>query len=138
MAMIKHYIDVDSAWGVVLCYDFDLLDMDEMAAIMDSFGVEEEEIHEAMHVLLGINSGMTISRSDITMSVVFISKASSLEQFLDTLAHELDHVQDAVCRFYDVPQGSEDAAWLQGYLMRGASHCLARDGIFCSWQRFCL
>lgn len=129
--MRKHYVDVDGYWGVVLCYGFNTLDMDEMAGIMDSFGMDDGQIREAMRVLFGINCGMTISRNDITMSVVFIGEASNMEQFFDTLAHELDHVQDAICRFYDIRHGTEDAAWLQGYLMRGASYVLAKDGIFC-------
>lgn len=116
--MIERYIDVDSAWGILFCYDYDRRDYNRMSAIMDSFGLSEYKIIEAMEVLRHKNTGMTISRSDLTMSVMFVSPATSYSQFIDTIAHELDHVQDAICRHYGVAHGSEDAAWLQGFLAR--------------------
>lgn len=51
------------------------------------------------------------------MSVTVIANASSEEQWWNTAVHELDHLQDAVCRYYDVEPGTEEAAYLQGYLM---------------------
>lgn len=127
--MKKHYIDIDGYWGVIFLYDYDLMDMDEIAAILDSFGLSERKIRKAMPVLYGVNSGMTVSRADLTMSVIIVSNATSMEQFFDTIAHEIDHVQDAVDMFYGVRQGSEDSAWLQGYIMRGITNALLKNGV---------
>lgn len=127
--MKKHYIDIDGYWGVIFLHDYDLMDMDEIAAILDSFGLSERKIRKAMPVLYGVNSGMTVSRADLTMSVIIVSNATSMEQFFDTIAHEIDHVQDAVDMFYGVRQGSEDSAWLQGYIMRGITNALLKDGV---------
>jgi len=134
--MIKRYIDVDGYWGIVFCYDYDMLDMDEMAAIMDSFGVDDREIRRALRILMGTNTGMTISRHDITMSVVFISEASSLEQFIDTCSHEVDHVQASILQHYGIPQGDEDGAWLQGYIMREITRILHKDGVIKEGSHF--
>lgn len=112
------YADIDGYWGVVLCYEYSLYDADEMAGIMDSFGMDDVHIREAMNTLFSTNTGMCVSRSDIRMSAVFISEASSPEQWADTLVHEIDHVQDMILSYYGVPQGTEEAAWLQGYIMR--------------------
>lgn len=130
--MKKHYVDIDGYWGVLFIYDYDWRDVDEIAAILDSFGVEEDKIREAMPILYSTNTGMTVSRMDVTMSVIFVSEASSVEQFLDTTAHEIDHVQDAIDTYYGVMQGGEDSAWLQGYIMRGITRALRKDGIVCS------
>lgn len=70
------------------------------------------------------NTGMSISRSDITMSVMFIGPATDREQFFDTLAHEIYHVQVAICNHYGVERDGEDAAWLQGYLMRESTKAI--------------
>ena len=122
--MKERYIDVDGAWGILLCYDYTRRDYDRMHAIMESFGMSEYRIIEAMDVLRHKNTGMTVSRSDLTMSVMFVSPATSKEQFMDTMAHEIDHVQHAISRHYDVSCGSEDAAWLQGYIMREVTRIL--------------
>lgn len=127
--MKKRYIDIDGYWGIVFCYDFDFLDVDEMGAIMNSFGVSDKEISMAIRILLGINTGMTISRHDLTMSVVFVSESSSLEQFMDSISHEIDHVQESILEHYMIPQGSEDGAWLQGYIMRKMTNILKKDGV---------
>jgi len=124
--MKEKYIDVDGAWGVLLCYDYTRRDFDRMRSIMDSFGMSEYRIIEAMEVLRKKNTGMVVSRSDLTMSAMFISPATSKEQFMDTVAHEIDHVQYAIARHYDVECGSEDAAWLQGYIMREVTRILDR------------
>ena len=116
--MTTRYIDIDGYWGIILCYDFGWSDADSMAAIMDAFGMGDSHIREAMRVLYGVNSGMTISRSDLCMSAMFISDTTSKAQFFDTLAHEIDHVQDAICEHYDVALGTEPAAYLQGYIVR--------------------
>lgn len=129
--MKQHYVDVDGYWGILFIYDFDLFDMDELAAIMESFGVDDAEIRYAMPILYGINGGMTISRPDLTMSVVIIGETNSKEQFFDTLTHEIDHVQDSILRRYNIEQGGEDGAWLQGYIMRGISKWLVKDGYIC-------
>lgn len=127
--MRKRYIDVDGYWGIVFCYDYDFFDIDEMGAIMNSFGLSEKDISEALRILYGVNTGMTISRNDIRMSVVFVSESSSLEQFMDTCTHELDHVQSSILEYYEIAQGGEDGAWLQGYMMRKLTKILERDGV---------
>jgi len=122
--MYERYIDVEGYWGILLCYNYDRDDYDRMRSIMDSFGMNEYRIIEAMDVLKHKNTGMAISRSDITMSVMFISPATSHEQFMDTVAHEIDHVQFAIDKHYGVECGSEDAAWLQGFMMREITRIL--------------
>lgn len=118
--MREVYIDVDGYWAVLLCFDYSRRDWPRMRSIMESFGLSEYRSIEAMDVLRRRNTGMSISRSDITMSVMFVGPATDREQFFDTLAHEIYHVQVAICNHYGVERDGEDAAWLQGYLMREA------------------
>ena len=122
--MKEKYIDVEGAWGVLLIYDYTRRDYERMHSIMESFGMDEYRIIEAMDVLRHPNTGMAVSRSDITMSAMFVSRATTDEQFMDTIAHEIDHVQYAIAKHYGVDCGSEDAAWLQGYLMREITRIL--------------
>ena len=122
--MREVYIDVDGYWGVLLCFDYSRRDWPRMRSIMESFGLSEYKSIEAMDVLRHRNTGMSISRSDITMSVMFVGPATDREQFFDTLAHEIYHVQVAICNHYGVKRDGEDAAWLQGYLMREATRSI--------------
>lgn len=115
------YIDVDNRWGVIICYDFDDSDEEDMRAIMRSFGMKEKSVRRAMHILASYNTGMCVSRDDIRMSCIFIGAATSEDQFWDTLAHELlDHCQRAIIDYYGVDYVGEESAWLTGFLMRKA------------------
>ena len=129
--MKTHYIEIPKdRWGIIFIYDFDILDADEMAAIMDSFGLSESKIRHAMKVLFGENTGMTISRTDLRMSVIFVGKASSMEQFADTCAHEALHATNAILDYYGIPCDNEDESWTLGYIVRQMAHAVKEDMMY--------
>ena len=49
--MENKYIDVGKKWGVVVNYDYDLMDYDEMWAIMRSFGLTSKNANKALKIL---------------------------------------------------------------------------------------
>lgn len=113
------YLDVPHRnWGVVVFYDFDMLDWDELFVVMISFGMKERDIKHAIQILSGYNTGMTISKESLRMSAVFISKATSASEWWNTALHELKHVADAILDYYNVISDSEDAAYLVGHLTK--------------------
>jgi hypothetical protein len=116
--MTKHYIDIVKKWAVILAYDVAVTDLDELASWLDALGCGRKDIEKACKIALGVNNGFTYTNSDLRMSLVVISDASDKSQWWDTLVHEIDHVQSAICDYYDVPLGGEAAAWTQGYIMR--------------------
>ena len=117
--METKYIDVgDGKWGVIVCYDFDLTDWDEMAATMESFGLNRRSINKAMKVLSNFNTGMALSKQDLRMSIIYISNTTSVSEWWSTALHELRHVADTIIDYYDVEWDGEDAAYLTGYLTK--------------------
>ena len=118
MSMENKYIDVGKKWGVVVNYDYDLMDYDEMWAIMRSFGLTSKNANKALKILSNYNTGMAIINDYIKMSTIFISKASTPSEWWNTAIHELKHVADAIISYYDVEWDSEDAAYLTGYMTK--------------------
>ena len=116
--MENKYIDVGNKWGVVVNYDYDLMDYDEMWAIMRSFGLTSKNANKALKILSNYNTGMAITNDDIKISTIFISKASTPSEWWNTAIHELKHVADAIISYYDVEWDSEDAAYLTGYMTK--------------------
>lgn len=116
--MTKHYVDIAGKWSFILAYEIELTDLDEIASWLEAIGCDEESIRKACRVAMGTNSGFTFTNSDLKMSIMVISKATSMEQWFDTLVHEIDHLQGVICKYYDIKQDTEDAAYLQGYIMR--------------------
>ena len=110
-------IGAKNEWAVIVCYDFSLLDFDDMAAIMDTFGLTKKNINKALRILSNYNTGMAISRDDIKMSVIFISKATSPSEWWSTCLHEIRHAAQAIIEYYGADWG-EDDAYLTGFLTK--------------------
>lgn len=87
--MIRQDIDINGYWKVIVLYNV-------------YFGKP--------------NTGFTHTDFNKKRSIVAISKSSSKEQFLNTVIHELKHVQSHICKYYNVDEDSEEAAYLIGYL----------------------
>ena len=116
--MESAYLDIDSKWGVIVCYDYDTLDYDDIWAICKTFGMSDKNIRKALSILSAYNTGMTVSNPDIRMSVIFVSSATSPSEWWNTAVHELKHTADAIIRYYDVDWAGEDAAYLTGHLTK--------------------
>lgn len=114
----KHFEVGDNDWGVLVCYNYSIRDWDDIYAISRSFGMSDSKAREAIKVLSGYNTGMTISNDGLRMSVMFISEATSHEEWYNTLTHELSHVATAIVDYYGKPCDGEEVAYLQGNLFK--------------------
>lgn len=130
--MIKSTINIAGYWSVVLFVnvDYDNFDVIESALtdILAPISVIDEIYDKISYEL---NSGVTFTNSNFKTSIVCINKASSKEELMNTISHEADHVQDDICKYYDVPLDSEQAAYLIGYLV-GKMYYHSRR-LFCSY-----
>lgn len=87
--MIRQNIDVNGYWKIIVLYN----------------------------VWLGkYNTGFTHTDFAKRRSIVTISPTTSEEQFLNTVVHEIKHLQSHICRYYNVDEDSEEAAYLIGYI----------------------
>lgn len=125
--MQTEYIDVKGKWGIVVCYDLMRRDVREMRALMESIGMNDDDIDDALRMLLyHENTGMCVTNNALRMSLVFVGEASGEDQWWDTLAHEImDHAKVAILDYYNVSLRGEDSAWLTGYLMRKVVQLIA-------------
>lgn len=122
--MKRYYIDLNKQWAIIFAYDIELLDLDEVANWLEALGASDEDVRRASYTILCWNTGFTFTSGKQKMSVVCISRSSSVEEFMNTLSHELDHVQEAVCKYYDIELGTERAAYVQGDIMAQLVHAV--------------
>ena len=89
--MIRQDIDINGYWKIIVIYN----------------------------VYLGQkNKGFTYTDIYKKKSIVGISETDSQEQFFNTLVHEAKHVQSHICKYYNVEEDSEEAAYLIGYIIQ--------------------
>ncbi len=81
-------------------------------------------IREYWHVVVFYNiklakgiEGYTKTDYGKRLSIVAIGKTYSADNFLNTIIHEAKHVQSHICKYYNVKEDGEQAAYLIGYLV---------------------
>ena len=97
--MIRHDINIDNYWKLIIVYNVDLGERD---------------------------TGFTHTDFDKKRSIVGISLTTSKEQFFNTLVHEIKHVQSHICKYYNVAEDSEAAAYLSGFIAQKMYRCFKR------------
>ena len=130
--MIKSTIDVAGYWSIVLFVDVDYDNFDIIESSLTNILAPISVIDEMYNkISYKYDSGVTFSNPDYRTSVVCINKATSREELINTISHEADHIQNDICKYYDVPLDSEQAAYLIGYLV-GKMYYQSRK-LFCSY-----
>ena len=130
--MIKSTIDVAGYWSIVLFVDVDYDNFDIIESALTNILAPISVIDEMYNkISYKYDSGVTFSNPDYRTSIVCINKATSREELINTISHEADHIQDTICKYYDVPLDSEQAAYLIGYLV-GKMYYQSRR-LFCSY-----
>ena len=114
--MLRDYLDIDRHWGILAYYDALPSDFAQLAPILREFGCPEAEIGRAYHTIHRTNKAFVFTAPWARMSVMVVGRVTHPSQFLNSLLHEFDHLQDAILQYYQVAHGTEDAAYLQGYL----------------------
>lgn len=117
--MIKQYINVRNKWEVLVWYGVGSDDYLDIYKTLRQLGCSIPDAEYATVVVSSFkNTGLTFSDTDSRVSFVCVSSTTSYSQMVDTIAHEIKHVQSHICEYYDVEEDSEDAAYLVGYLAR--------------------
>ena len=114
--MIRDYLDIDRHWGILAYYDVHPSDFSQLGPILREFGCPEHEIEHAFGTVHKPDKAFVFSAPWARMSVMVVGRVTHPSQFLNSLLHEMDHLQHTILEYYGVPQGTEEGAYLQGYL----------------------
>ena len=114
--MTAQHLSIEGYWNVTVLYDVWPGDLPEVAQLFRRAGANTSMIDEVTDNLSGWNAGYTLTAFGWEESIVCIGRATSLREFLNTVIHEVDHVQAHVSEYYGVELGTEQAAYLQGYI----------------------
>jgi len=114
--MTAQHLSIEGYWNVTVLYDVWPGDLTGVARLFRRAGASQKMIDEATKNLSGWNAGYTLTAIGWHESIVCIGRATSLREFLNTVIHEVDHVQAHVAEYYGVELGTERAAYLQGYI----------------------
>lgn len=109
----------DYDWLIKVYYAVDSYLTDEILGELNEVGCPTEPFHRAKQMLEDFeeNTGFTYSDQEKHVSFVIIGLATSPEQFINTLVHEVGHATLHICEYYNIDPYSEELPYLQGDVM---------------------
>ena len=117
--MIKQIINVDNHWTVIVYYEIAKQNVSEVMETLSRFNCPKNDKRSAYDVLYyEKDSGITYTNSSYKTTIIGISLATSGEELFNTIVHEIKHAQSHICKFFNVAENEEDAAYLCGYLAK--------------------
>lgn len=103
-------------WCIDIIYDARHKDAERITRWLYDMGCPVKHIREAYDLLeSGVpNEGLTYSDKKHRHTLVVVGHASDLFGALNTLEHEINHLETHICEYYDIDMHSETAAYLSG------------------------
>lgn len=118
--MIVQYITVDhDKWDIIVCYGTSKEDFWDLYDLLTDYECPKRLIINGLNTITRrLNTGMTYTNDKYKTSIVCISDVTSSDQFVNTTIHEAKHVQSHICKYYNVDESGERAAYLIGYIVQ--------------------
>lgn len=115
--MIRQKVFISSAdWRVEIFYDARPSDADFILDRLYGLGCAEKYLYKAERLLRSgvANEGLTYSNPYERRSLVVIGHTDDAFQFINSLSHEKQHIEQAICKADRLDPYGEDIAYISG------------------------
>ena len=115
--MIRQKVKINVArWLVDIFYDVRPHNANEILDRLYGLGCAEKHIYKAERLLKSgvANEGLTYSNKQERRTLIVITRASSIGEFISSAVHEVDHMVDHISQYYNIPYDSEENSYLIG------------------------
>lgn len=119
--MIKQTIYIDSiGWLVHAYFHKTRYDVDEIMERLWDLQCSSEIAQKAFNNLISdsLNMGLCYSNYNTKESVLVVGRASSSDEFFNSIVHELSHLQGHICDVIGLDPKGEEIAYYMGDLSR--------------------
>lgn len=100
------------SWRLSILYNVTVNDLDIVLPMLWEKGCSNEGIKDVAIAIVNPNSGFTLTQG--RYSIMGIGWTNSQEEFVNTLVHEINHLQDDICNYYNLPTFGELASTIAG------------------------
>ena len=105
-------------WNVIVCHVASHDDVDEAIDLLASIDCKGKPLMEAYNHISenSKNKGLTYSNVAKRTSVVLVCKATSEDEYINSLTHEMFHVVAHICNHLGIDMQGEEPCYLMGWL----------------------
>lgn len=101
-------------WEVIVWYDVTQEDDSRLLQMLESLHSTYKEALESLSIIRDKDKGFIHTDILNRVSFICICRVSSSEELINSVAHEVKHLQSHVCNYYNIPEDGEEAAYLCG------------------------
>ena len=117
--MIKQTIYIDSiGWLVHAYFHKTRYDVDEIMERLWDLQCSSEIAQKAFNNLISDSLNMGLCNYNTKESVLVVGRASSADEFFNSIVHELSHLQGHICDVIGLDPKGEEIAYYMGDLSR--------------------
>ena len=85
--------------------------------ILDKINIDNKYKQAILNKFINfVDYGSVIHNISDRISIIFIGQQSKIISYIDTIAHEKNHVEMCICSQLDINPKSEEASYLSGYI----------------------
>lgn len=116
--MTRQVFCVESYWKVMVYYNVDYGLFDVIENDLKDNGADVYIINNVYrHMSMGYAKAMTYSNLDKKVSIVMFNEHNDMEDYINSIVHEAEHIKQAMLDVYDVNDEGEPPAYTVGYLV---------------------
>lgn len=115
--MLHQKINIPSCdWDVDILYDSRPGNAEMILDMLRRMGCARRHLHKAEDLLKsGVpNQGLTYSDKYNRHTLVVIGHASDVFECINSISHEVNHLEAHICEYFGIDMHSEEAAYLSG------------------------
>lgn len=103
-------------WNVTILYDVTERNASPILDCLWDMGCKQTDLIHAEEILRSgtPNQGLIYSDKKNKESLIVIGRTTDIFQFLNSVGHEVNHLEAHICEAYDINMHSEEAAYLSG------------------------
>lgn len=114
MIYIKTYLEKYD-WNIYVYVLINYEDTDNIDILFRKHNVPKQTMNKALYRLTEYNnSGIIYNDRKSKSSVIIVSQTDSIQDLVNTITHEKNHLEMYLCDYYNISPNSEEASILSG------------------------
>lgn len=115
--MIYQNFNIDNyAWNVQICYDVGEKNLDKVIKLLRHFYFSDKINKACIDSIVANkeNTGITCTNMLSKKTLIVINRCSSKEELINTICHEIRHLESHIATYYNLDEKGEEVCYLIG------------------------
>lgn len=117
--IIQRFLLKDYDWKVAVLYNVTFKDVNIVHTILKEICNNDKIVYRSTRYIERgkLNTGFIYSNFNIKSSVIVIGEAESKQEFINTIAHEANHLQSHIATVFNINEKGEEVCYLIGNIV---------------------